>query len=273
METRFVDITPSLAQKWLAENNKHNRPIYDKTVESYARDMKRGLWNVTNQGIGFDINGVLIDGQQRLTAIVWSGTTQRMLVVRGLPIDAQSTVDTGKPRSVGDILCLSFGLDNANLRVAVVRSIIGIINPSNPKLSANSIKSIMDLYSTEIDLVIEHKKAVRGLIYAPTLGAFAFAAHDYQKEAIEFEDKYFSGEGLLYGNPILTFRNYMLNRTYVGGGGHVARKEAHNAALTSLMYYILQKPLKRIINNLSGAEFFLIKQRKTVNQVIDLMKF
>lgn len=274
METaKWVDITPAMARKWLDEYNIHNRPVYESTVESYARDMKYGRWRETNQGIGFDTEGRLTDGQQRLTAIVWSGVTVRMLVVRGLSPESQEVVDVGKPRGAGDILTLSLGLKNANLCVAIVRSILAIALSSSSKISAGTIKEIMDLYKDEIETIMENRMSVKGLIYAPTLAAFAFAAKCYKEEVVDFERKYFTGESLVRGDPALTYRNFMLNRANGGGGGSSERRTIQDAALTSLMYHVLQNPLTRIIRSRAGTEFFLVKQKKAISAISELMKY
>ncbi len=85
ISSKKVFVTPAMAQQWLNEKNIHNRPIYERTVEAYALDMKRGLWAFNHQGICFDEEGNLLDGQQRLSAIVLSGETVPLLVVRGIP--------------------------------------------------------------------------------------------------------------------------------------------------------------------------------------------
>ena len=60
-------VTPEMAREWLTHNT-HNRPVSRQYVEKYARDMRAGRWHYTNQGIGFDVNGVMTDGQHRLLA-------------------------------------------------------------------------------------------------------------------------------------------------------------------------------------------------------------
>ena len=59
-----VDITPSLAASWL-DKNEHNRPVNWNYVAQLARDMKTGRFTCTHQGIAFDTQGHLIDGQHR----------------------------------------------------------------------------------------------------------------------------------------------------------------------------------------------------------------
>jgi len=119
MEQVLVEnITPELAKEYLAQNT-HNRNIRQRTVLAYAHDMASGNWRWNGEGIKFDKNGWLIDGQHRLLAIIRSGVTIRMLVVRGLCEGAQSTLDTGVNRQFADILKLRGEKSCASLAAAV----------------------------------------------------------------------------------------------------------------------------------------------------------
>lgn len=278
MEAKVIQVTPVMAQKWLNEKNPHNRKIYENTVEMYASDMRRGLWALNNQGIGFDENGDLIDGQHRLQAIVWSGVTIPLLVVRGIPKNyydghlTQLTIDKQKPRSTGDQLTLSFGIENANLKSAIIRSLITLIVSKNIKASDNAIWDIMQIYRDEIESIVANRKTIKGLIFAPALGAFVFVAKCYHKETIEFEKSYFEGDNLSTGNPILTFRNFMLNRGAYGCSGQF-RQAVQLNALTSLKCYICGDSLKRLIVSQGGYEFFANKQKKIIYQIQERFKY
>jgi len=279
VKARVVNTTPTMAQKWLSESNPHNRKIYKNTVEAYARDMKRGMWSLNNQGIGFDEDGELIDGQHRLTAIVWSGMTVPMLVVKGLPknyVDGhktQETVDRNKPRSIGDILTLSHGIENATLKSAVINVVAYLCTRKATKATPSIILEIMNIYGGELDAVMNKRKAVPGLIFAPVLGSFVFAAKVFKRETVEFEKKYFSGEELRRGDPPLIFRNQMLNRRNSGNKNGFQRKHIMDFCLTSLKYYIEQQPLNRLLQSNVGYDFFANKQKRTINIVSELFEY
>jgi hypothetical protein len=97
-------ITPEIASSWLERCNSHNRDLQQSTVDTYASDMAAGRWHFNGDAIRFSRNGVLLDGQHRLWAIVQSGCTQTSVVVRGLPDPAQLTIDLGKRRTPKDQL-------------------------------------------------------------------------------------------------------------------------------------------------------------------------
>jgi hypothetical protein len=66
--------------------------------------MENGRWTLNGETIKFSTTGVLLDGQHRLLSVVAADATIDALVVRGLPDEAQDTVDTGAARSAADQL-------------------------------------------------------------------------------------------------------------------------------------------------------------------------
>lgn len=116
-----VEITPALAKEWL-QRNTHNRNLRDRVVNGYAADMTAGAWREDGQSIKFAADGTLLDGQHRLAAIVLSGVAVRILVVRGLPNDAQDTMDVGAKRTMADVLRLRGESHAVTLAAALLRA-------------------------------------------------------------------------------------------------------------------------------------------------------
>lgn len=100
---RTIAVEPDQAKKWL-ESNVANRTVRPSRVKEYASAMTEGRWLYTADPIRFDEGGKLIDGQHRLMAVVKSGETVDMHVVRGLAHNAQDAVDTGAIRTASDAL-------------------------------------------------------------------------------------------------------------------------------------------------------------------------
>ena len=117
-------ITPEVAQAMLDQNSR-NRNLRPATVDRYVRDMLAGVWQMTGEAIKFAADGTLLDGQHRLAAIVKSGVTLQLLVVRNLPEAAQSVMDTGDKRTAADALTL-LGERNTSLTAAAARLGIGV---------------------------------------------------------------------------------------------------------------------------------------------------
>ena len=117
--SRVETITPVLAEEYLRRNTK-NRQLRSNIVSYYASQMKNGQWMLNGEGIIFNDEGILVDGQHRLAAVMESGVNVEMLVVRNADKDSFTTVDCGISRKISDTFFVR-GIPNAN----VVSSIIG----------------------------------------------------------------------------------------------------------------------------------------------------
>lgn len=95
-------ITPEIAKKYLENNTNNYRFMSKIKVKNYSEDMKRGLWETNGEPIVFGADGTLKDGQHRLQAIVESGVSCWILVVRGVENDVQ-IYDMGMGRTISQI--------------------------------------------------------------------------------------------------------------------------------------------------------------------------
>lgn len=96
-------VTPETATDWLTRNDS-NRQIRERYVAQLVRDIRNGNWQMTGETIKFDTQDRLLDGQHRLSAVVSSGITVPMLVVRGVDPSARDVIDSGVKRTAGDAL-------------------------------------------------------------------------------------------------------------------------------------------------------------------------
>lgn len=96
-------VGPDLAQVILANHNDHNRPIREGRVEYWADVMKNGRWRYTHQGIAFDVEGNLQDGQHRLAACVKADFIMDIGVSVGMPVENFKVVDIGGLRTGADV--------------------------------------------------------------------------------------------------------------------------------------------------------------------------
>jgi hypothetical protein len=222
LESRWMDVTPALAADWLA-NNFRNRPISEDVVDSYARDMARGLWVATHQGVAFNDQDHLIDGQHRLHAVVKSRATIRMMVTFGLPsaipgseMTTMDAVDRGRTRSVADQLKIQHGLKQGSL-IASLAVTLGTLcyNERTRRLSVGHTLEIYRHFQPAADWVIAHRPKEHGLKLAGVLAAFAFAITASDAPAAEAIRGHFrrlvTGEGLAPSMPITLLRAFLLS--------------------------------------------------------------
>lgn len=108
METKFELITPERAKKML-EKNTMNRMPSKRMVSEYARQMRNGLWyEDTGESIKIAYDGTLLDGQQRLLALIEADISLNFKIDYDLDKIAFKFIDTGKKRTAGDTFhCLN----------------------------------------------------------------------------------------------------------------------------------------------------------------------
>lgn len=94
-------VTPEIAARLLGTMN-GNRPLKQRIVQRYAREMIAGKWAVNGEAIKVTAAGRLIDGQHRLNAVLMAKVPVKMCVVRGVDDAAIITLDTGVGRSFYD---------------------------------------------------------------------------------------------------------------------------------------------------------------------------
>lgn len=122
LTTEIISVSPEMAEKWLGKNVR-NRHISQMIVARYARSMRNHEWLLTGEAVKFGVNGDLLDGQHRLLAIIDSGVTVRLCVIRGLAAGCQDVLDTGKGRKAADQLSIH-GHANAPTLAAAAKLLI-----------------------------------------------------------------------------------------------------------------------------------------------------
>ncbi|NDF13206.1 MAG: hypothetical protein EB060_10400 [Proteobacteria bacterium] len=101
LKTDLVFVTPEMARKWL-EKNVNNRNIRRHYVAKLRNDLRNNRFMTTHEGIAFNCNGELKDGQHRLTAIAEEGIGAWLMVTSGLPNDAVPVINRGSIRTITD---------------------------------------------------------------------------------------------------------------------------------------------------------------------------
>lgn len=98
-------MTKEQAQRILQTNNTHNRHISNRHVALLRRDMDNGQWHRSGDDFAFSPEGLLVNGQHRLTAFTTS-TLDTLEVTVKFKVDNFLGMDTGKVRSMTDNIML-----------------------------------------------------------------------------------------------------------------------------------------------------------------------
>jgi hypothetical protein len=102
-----LTISPSDAKEILEHYHvKNNRNISSILVSRLANSMKRGEWGLS-ESIKFNINGELIDGQHRLTALIVSACSLIFIVQCGYSVEDMGNIDRGKGRGLVDVAVIN----------------------------------------------------------------------------------------------------------------------------------------------------------------------
>jgi hypothetical protein len=117
MYTEKVFVTPDMAFDWLTKNV-NNRDLRLGDVQYLKQCILSGSFRLTHQGIAFYTDGVLADGQHRLTAIVEAGVGVWLNVTWNMPRDNADAIDRGTTRTHRDHLKFS-GFEVDTRRVAI----------------------------------------------------------------------------------------------------------------------------------------------------------
>ena len=214
MDAKLELITPAIAKDFLA-NAKKNRNINEKMVRRLADDMREGRWQVNGQTIILDVQGQLIDGQHRLTAIILAQRPQNIFVVRGVATAAMETMDTGKARSLSDVLSLE-GFKNTNNLATTARQVwnyaAGVTTNYSPtKMTLlDFIKHHRDQLEYGTSEIECRSQNVYPRSILSCLIALATGGGQYKEKVPEFLDGLITGAGLPMGDPRLTYRNWAI---------------------------------------------------------------
>ena len=218
-----VTVTPDLAREWTGLNTRNRKVRYTK-VAQYARDMRAGNWMLNGETIKIAADGTILDGQHRLYACIQAETPFETIVIRGLPLEAQDTIDTGMARKFADQLALR-GEVNTPLLGAIARWALRWLRGAKMSGASELDPTHEEMFALlETDPRIREActwaVAVRGRFRSVNGSVWGMAwllFHGSDHLAAEvFLEKVLTGEDCPSGHPALAFRNRIWNAREAG---------------------------------------------------------
>lgn len=175
MDLTIETISPKQAEKYL-QFNSNNRPLRKSLVNQYAKDMASGRWKLTHQGVAFNCDGTLLDGQHRLAAIVESKASVQMLVARGVQSSSQLVMDDHARRSAADALSLTRKEKITSKQIAIIRACIEGNRRGVSRETKQQLADIVGVFRPAIEFV-EGKMPTnqKGVTSAPIKAAIVLA--------------------------------------------------------------------------------------------------
>lgn len=219
-------ITPEIAKTMLGENV-NNRRISRDNVNLFAREMRNGEWRFNGEALKFGKDGRLLDGQHRLLAVIAADKPLTTLVIRGLEDETQQTMDSGKTRTLGDVLTLR-GEKNSTQLASLARAVYLADQLGMEAAAQNDLKPTRGEIISFIDQtpqladVLAASRAFRSQS-GDMLTSSMFAslwwtfAHIDTDAANRFFMSLASGANLQADDPILILRNTLMAQPHKAG--------------------------------------------------------
>lgn len=204
-----VSITPDAALELLAANTS-NRPVIERAVEDYTREMTRGRWAYNGVPIVISKTGVILDGQHRLLACIRSGREFKTVIHTGIEDAAFTTIDRGRKRTAGDILAIQ-GYSHGNKTAAAVGWFLLATDETVTSRRNLTLTSEDILRYVEREPIIAEAAARwrRCRIIAPSMAAGLYAAFARKDRVLadDFMEQLETGGGMVKGGNMHRLRS------------------------------------------------------------------
>jgi len=251
-----TEVTPTLAIQWL-EGNTHNRAVNDAHIKRLAHDIRRGRWQLTHQGIAFDTDDLLVDGQHRLWAVIEAGMPITTRVFFNEPPENRRVLDSGHRRSNYDILNISGEVGEITSRhLATLRAMIAGYPSHIVRVTPGQEAEQYQRHRDAIDFAIKQMgtACVRGVATAQVRAVVARAWYsaDHAK-LIHFCDVMRSGMGSSEGDrSTMMLRDFLVSTGGAGASESVRRLRYAKMqwALSSFLQGKLAKRLRSATSEL-----------------------
>jgi hypothetical protein len=233
VRSRVQTVTPVRAAQMLAANTV-NRPLSRPTVRLLAEAMRRGDWVVTHQGIAFDVNGVLVDGQHRLAAIIEADVAVALTVFTDVEEGTFDVLDTGKRRNASDVLAIE-GEKSSTMLAAMVRTVWLFENRADLTWSGGSaavtnhqIVQTLEQHPKLREFVVvgEQVATATGMIKsAAGAASYLVTQANVRADLGGWFEGLIGGAGLVKQDPRLLFRRVMFNMARKQAGQVLRRRD------------------------------------------------
>lgn len=257
MQTQVKEVTPELAAQWLVKN-KQNRNPKSQRIVVYANAMREGRWRLTHQGIAFDKDGNLLDGQNRLMAVVESGVTVPMLVTSGMSREDMPTIDMGAIRSAGDSLTILRGVERGKQRCAILR-VLFTAWTGHPSYLPDG-QQLLEASDEHNDSFVWFfaLPGNEALCYAPYAAALIYAYESRPEEADQFARLLIQPTNQQAGSPVLAMLTAMRQKSNrpMGGMGQMVRLKDFRIMCRAGMAYVLGEKIVLLKDTDQGVKFF-----------------
>lgn len=273
MKFRAVMMTPVVAEQLLKHNHPRNRKPKPRRIGLYAQDIVNKEWYLTHEAVAIDEDGWLIDGQNRLNAIIQADTPAPVLLVTNVPKKSLFVVDQGAGRTCSDMAKVQKFSDDmpsiSNWLGASRSMMLGIKSATFKARTAPPTNqeqlAFLKIHKDAVEFAMEllpMNSQTRGVARAPVRGVLARAY--YQPKTKHDRIRQFA-DVLISGIPdgkkdtsAIRLRNWLLD---INGGRRrregmsVRPQMIYARTQTALKAFIEERPME-LLKEVSSEEFF-----------------
>jgi len=272
---KWVRVTPHWAMKVLQQyddfsrehpDRKMNRNVSQAHVQKLASDMRNGMWSRTHQGLAFDAEGVLLDGQHRLWAVVESDTTQMMHVMTGLDRrEAQPAIDTHRGRTLVDACTIAGFTGMRTLHAAVMKAMVRGASPTKPVMTRIEEMQEMQRHKKAIEFALElfPGKRMAGIMRAPVLAVIARASYtlEFRERLKRFAEVLATGQRHGDEEAVIVMLNQWLLTNKADGSA--TSLEAYAKTTRALQAYLKGERIRTLYGRKDDGAFPMPTLRKS----------
>ena len=170
-------VTPEMANKMLSENP-NNRNIRQSGIDKTVNAILTKKWRCTHQGIAFDKDGKLIDGQHRLKSIIRTGIAIPMMVSTGCDRDAP--IDVGVKRTTID--SLNMGGHSETIKTSFDAALFKSFFPKSWSDDSDRFGEASNFFPDEFDFIRRHFNKSQKRIRTSIVASAIFLAYYHLKK-------------------------------------------------------------------------------------------
>jgi len=242
-------VTPDMAKNWLENHNPKNRKISIDRVHTYASDITNGNWDITGDGICFDEQGNLLNGQHRLAAVVCANKPALFLICTGMP--RSINYDSGRKRTIKDNIKMFADADYSQKLIGTASLAMHIIDDKTSGANISYIdnyKWLVKHYDSFVACNLLTTKAgiesaapiMLAMVSAYEAGVDVATINRWRKLVLTGESDGVSD------HVVIRFRNWMIKNKKVGAN-KVMKKSICKAAQYNIQNFANGEDAKRII--------------------------
>ena len=257
-----VEVTPELAVQWLNANDR-NRRLSWPYITQLARDMKAGRFACTHQGIAFDTQDHLIDGQHRLWAVLEADVPVRMRVFFNEPGENMAHIDGNHPRQAADRMTLAQRLGTVRVQeLATLRTMLGGITMNVKRRTIDEEMPLLERHRPAIHFAHEHLPPTRqaGLANCMSRAVVARAWYCVSDEHLlaRFCEVLRSGASTTSIEHVIVLLRNQLGELRKYGTTREVRQRQYALTTRALAAYLRVEPLS--VLRAANADLFLLPE-------------